>query len=87
MQWLQLLRYLDRSQADHFDSNAPIKKDSRGKEIKPEHQQHYEKLSRAYNQKCEILAAKMMADFDYSKVFAVKFPHAATHDKIIDRLN
>ncbi|MDA0911898.1 MAG: AAA family ATPase, partial [Proteobacteria bacterium] len=82
--------YWKKSQADHFDSfdsNAPFQKDSRGKEIKPEHQQHYEKLSRAYNQKCEILAAKIMADFDsYSKVFAVKFPHAATHDKIIERL-
>lgn len=79
--------YWKKSQADHFDSNAPIQKDSKGKEIKPEHQQHYEKLSRAYNQKCEILAAKMMANFDsYSKVFAVKFPHAVTHDKIIDRL-
>lgn len=79
--------YWKKSQADHFDSNSPMQKDSKGKEIKPEHQQHYEKLSRAYNQKCEILAAKMMADFNsYSKVFAVKFPHAATHDKIIERL-
>lgn len=87
--------YWKKSQADHFGAIDPelsvdsrdIQKDSQGKEIKPEHQQHYEKLSRQFNQRSEILAAKIMSNFaEYSKVLAVKFPHQPTYEKIIERL-
>jgi len=93
-------RYWKKSKADDFNHTAnaggnigaksedPQTAENRqDKILLPEHQQQYEKISKAYNVKSEILAAKIMGDLEqYQPVLAVKFPYQATYEKVIATL-
>ncbi|RKX65033.1 MAG: hypothetical protein DRP42_05470, partial [Tenericutes bacterium] len=93
-------RYWKKSKADDFNrtantgGNMGAKSEDQNstngrqdKVILPEHQQQYEKISKTYNVKSEILAAKMMGDWEqYQPVLAVKFPYQATYEKVIATL-